>query len=132
MNRIEARVSRIERTDNLSIVAFEAQGFELRMMALGLNVPVSIGSDVVLGVKATNVALAKQLRGELSISNRLKATVESVRNGNLLSSVVLRVGETPMECITTRDAAEQMALEEGDEVVALIKASELSILEVKP
>ncbi len=129
MNRIRAVVTRIERSDNVTVVSFDADGCMMRMMGLGLNVDVAVGDPVVLGVKATNIALARAFAGEVSISNRLDAVVESLENGMLLSSVMLRAGETRLECITMRDAVREMDIEEGDEVTALIKASELSILE---
>lgn len=131
MNRIEARVTEIRRTENITIVSFDAQGTPMRMMALGLNLPMAAGTEVVLGIKATNIALAKELRGDLSISNRLETVVAAVENGALLASVTLLFGTTPMECITTVEASRAMTLKTGDRVTALIKASELSVLEIR-
>lgn len=130
MNRIRAVVTDIRRIDNVTIVSFDADGYAMRMMGLGFNVAAGVGDRVTLGIKATNIALARAFAGEISISNRLNAVIEEVHNGELLSSIMLRVGETPLECITTLDASREMGLEEGDEVTALIKASELSILDI--
>ncbi|WP_200764022.1 TOBE domain-containing protein [Nitrosophilus alvini] len=82
-----------------------------------------------LGVKATNIALAKNLDGQLSISNQLTCTIEQINNGELLSSVKLRIGSHLIESIITRESSLRMNLKTGDIVVALIKASELSIIE---
>jgi molybdopterin-binding protein len=130
VNRIEADVTAIERYDNITIVAFDAGGQPMRMMALGLTLPVEVGTHVVLGAKASHVALAKYLLGDISFSNRLKATIASVETGALLCSVMLRVGPTVMESIITRESAVKMELKPGDEVTALIKASDLSIVDV--
>ncbi len=131
MNRIPAHVTRIDQETQLTVVAFDAYGITLTMMGLGLNVAVEVGDAVVLGVKATHIALAKSLKGEISISNRLECDVEEVENGRLFSSVSLRFKETPLECITLRTSTERLTLAAGDKVSALIKASELSILEVR-
>ena len=128
MNRIEARITHIEQTDNITILSFDAQGRAMRMMALGLNLPVRNGTAVILGFKASHVALAKALNGSLSISNRLDAVIESVETGALLCSVRLRVGLTSIESIITRESAEHMGLRAGDSVTALIKASDVSIV----
>ena len=128
MNRIEATVTEIERHDNISIVSFDADGQPMRMMALGLSLPVKNGTRVILGAKASHVALSKYLIGDISISNRLEARIESVETGTLLCSVMLRVGRTVMESIITRESAEKLELRAGDEVTALIKASDLSIV----
>ncbi|UFS61850.1 TOBE domain-containing protein [Sulfurimonas sp. HSL-3221] len=130
MNRIEAYITSIERRDNITIVSFDAGGAPMRMMALGLAIPIAVGTRVILGAKASHVALAKKLEGHLSISNRLEAVIETVETGALLCSVTLRVGPARMESIITRDSAETMALHQGDSVTALIKASDLSILEI--
>lgn len=130
MNRIPAQVTRIERQDDISVVTFDAGGTEMRMMALGLNLPITEGSAVILGVKATNVALSIGPVGENSISNRLKCDISALDKGALLCSIRLRFGATPLECITTMEACKRLMLKPGEEVTALIKASELSILEV--
>ena len=130
MNRIEATVTAIEQHDNISIVSFEAEGRPMRMMALDLTLPVEVGSRVILGFKASHVALGRRLSGEISLSNRLDAVIESVETGALLGSVMLRVGPALIESIITRESAERMHLKAGDAITALIKASDLSVMEV--
>jgi len=130
MNCLKASVTEIKSVDNLTVIAFEAFGQPMRMMALGLGMPLEIGQEVVLGVKATNIALAKELKGVLSTSNVLECKIESIDDGELLSSVKLSLGDRIFESIITRDSSSRMDLKKGDEVQALIKASEVSILEV--
>ena len=129
MNRISARVTSIESVESVSIVAFEAAGQPMRMMSLELDGTLAPGAAVTLGVKASSIALAKAFEGELSISNRLEMTVESVTEGQLLCSVKLRFGEALLESIITRESAQRLHLQVGDTVTALIKASDVSILE---
>jgi len=129
MNRISAKVTAIESVDSVSIVAFEAAGQPMRMMSLELDGTLAPGAAVTLGVKASSIALAKAFEGELSISNRLEMTVESVTEGQLLCSVKLRFGEALLESIITRESAQRLHLQVGDTVTALIKASDVSILE---
>ncbi len=131
MNTLEAKVSKIESIDGVSIVSFVTLDVELRMMSLGLNTPIEVGSEVLLGVKASSIALAKNLHGILSISNQLQCRIDSLEEGSLLWSVKLLFGEFRLESIVTKSSAVKMGLKGGDEVVALIKSSELSILEVK-
>ena len=130
MNSIIATVSNIESTDNITIVTFQTSNQQLRMMSLGLNTPISIGSKVKLGAKASSIALAKGLSGMLSTSNQLKCSIESVNNGVLLSSIKLRLGNSIIESVITKESSIKMKLQKGDTILALIKASELSILEV--
>jgi molybdopterin-binding protein len=130
MNRIHASVTAITSVDNITIVSFESNGQPMRMMALELDETLEPGASVILGVKASGISLAKQVEGQLSISNRLDVTVEAVKNGALLCSVRLRFGDIPLESIITRESSQRMNLQPGDRVTALIKASELSVLEM--
>lgn len=64
----------------------------------------------------------------LSARNRLAGTVESVRTGEVMAEVVVELddGQTITSTIT-RGSAERLDLAEGDEVEAVIKASEVMV-----
>jgi molybdopterin-binding protein len=100
----------------------------MKMMALELSDALAVGSSVVLGIKASSIAIATALEGQLSISNRLESRVESLIKGKLLCSIKLRFGTTLLESVITSESAERLRLQPGDKVTALIKASELSIV----
>ena len=130
MNKIDATLSDIQSIDNLAIVTFQTKNQQMRMMSLGIDSSISIGSKVTLGVKASSIALAKDLNGLISLSNQLQCVVKSVKNGVLLSSIILTMDNFTIESIITRDSSIKMDLKSGDEVIALIKSSELSILQL--
>ena len=129
MNRIPATITAIKAHDGITVISFTAAEQPMRMMALEIDDSLKRGSKVILGVKASNIALAKNPMGLMSISNRLDATIEHINNGTLLSSVKFRLGDTLIESVITLDSSHRMNLQQGDTVVALIKSSELSILE---
>lgn len=128
MNRVEAVITAIGSQEGITIVAFEAEGQPMKMMALEISGELAVGSAVALGIKASSIAIAKALEGQLSISNRLETTVESMIKGRLLCSVKLRFGSALLESVITSESAERLQLQPGDSVTALVKASELSIL----
>ena len=130
MNKITATITDIQSVDTVNIVSFDVAGQAMRMMALELSERVGVGSKVMLGVKATNVTIAKEIRGQLSISNQLEVTIEKVDLGALLCSVKFTFKGQLWESIITRESALAMELESGDKVMALVKSSELSIVEV--
>jgi molybdopterin-binding protein len=80
--------------------------------------------------KPTSHALAKQLVGEVSYTNLIPATIREIKQGRLLSSIELDAEGYRLESIITRGSAERMQLQVGEAVTMLIKASELSIVEV--
>lgn len=130
MNQISATVTKLESFENITLVSFLAFNQPLKMMSLEMNKELQIGSIVTLGVKASSVSVAKNLESELSISNQLKTTAEDVNNGMLLTSVKLRFGDTILESIITLESSKRLDLKKNETLIALIKSSDLSILEV--
>jgi molybdopterin-binding protein len=130
MSKFIATIKKIQSIDNLNIVEFEFDGLTLKMMSLDLNDDVKIGKKVKLSVKPSNISIAKNLTGEISLSNKIVATIESLENGQLLTSVILKINDTILESIITVDSSKRMNLQIGEVVTILIKASNLSIEEV--
>ena len=130
MSQLVATIKKINSVDNLNIVEFDFNGLTLKMMSLDLNDDVKIGKKVELSVKPSNISIAKNLIGEISLSNQIVATIQSLENGQLLSSVILKINDTLLESIITVDSSKRMNLQIGEVVTILIKASNLSIEEV--
>lgn len=130
MNRLHAVVTDVVGEQNLHIISFNFQGSSLSMMGLDLPFGLHIGSSVVLGAKPSHLAIGKNIQGELSYSNQLDATIVSIENGKLLSSIILHVKDVMLQSFITCKSSQRMNLQVGDEVKLLIKASELFVLEV--
>lgn len=130
MSQLIATIKKISTVDSLNIVEFDFDGNILKMMSLDLSKEVQVGKKVKLSVKATNVSLAKNLYGEISLSNKIVAIIEDIENGKLLSSITLKINDTYIESIITVDSSIRMNLKKNDSVTILIKASNLSIEEI--
>jgi len=128
LNTIKATITDIDSVDNLNIVSFQSGRLSLKMMSLDLSSSIKIGKDVVLYAKPTAVAIAKDFSGMLSYSNRLNAVIKTIDNGKLLSSIGLMVEDELLESIITVASSKVMDLKIADEVVVLIKASDLYIM----
>ena len=64
----------------------------------------------------------------LSTRNRLPAEVTEVVKGEAAAKVSLRVGEDHMVALITRESADELGLEAGQQVMALIKATDVMIM----
>lgn len=64
---------------------------------------------------------------ELSARNQLKATVKSVKTGNVMAEVVLDVGGQEMVAAITKGSVDRLRLKPGDAVVAIVKATEVML-----
>ncbi len=127
MNQIRAFVHDIKSVENLNIVSFDANYHALTMMSLDLAKGLKKGVEVILSAKATSVAIAKNISGDLSYSNQLKVTIKAINRGKLLTLLVLEFDGLLLESIITTASHQRMELKVNDEVVALIKSSDLSI-----
>ena len=131
MSNFNAKIIDIHNEMSLNIVTFQTQNTILKMISLELGEQIKINTDVLLSCKATNVALAKELDGQLSYSNQIPMQIESMEVGKLLSSLNLRQGNLKLESIITTASLERMQLKVGESVTALIKSSDLSIMEIQ-
>jgi molybdate transport system regulatory protein len=62
-----------------------------------------------------------------SARNRLPGTVMTVKLGNVMAQVDIRVGDNHIVSVITREAAEELDLKEGDQVLAIIKSTEVMV-----
>lgn len=65
---------------------------------------------------------------QISARNRLPGTVVEVTKGEAAAKVTLQVGDNHLVALITRESAEELGLEAGKEVTALVKATDVMIL----
>lgn len=131
MSTFKAQVTNIVSHENLNIVEFSLGNDLLTMVSLELDERVKRGTTVRLSVKPTNVAIGKDLTGYLSYSNQLSATLIKIHDGQLLSELTLKLSDgTLIESIVTKASAHKLSLTLHDRLTVIIKATNLSILEV--
>jgi len=98
------------------------------MIALELDPFIVLGANVLLGVKGSNIILSKELNIQLSASNLISCVVKEVNNGKLLCWVDLIFQNITIQSLITKDSSILMDLKKDDQVLAIIKASELFIM----
>lgn len=134
MNRLTGTITAIESNDHLSLVDVISgrDTYTAMLLETPRSAPhLKVGNTVAILFKETEVSLAKDLEGQISLRNRVRGTVRQIRRGDILCEVLLdRDGQTLTSIITTR-AATRLALHIGDEVEALVKANEVSLVEVR-
>ena len=65
---------------------------------------------------------------KLSTRNRLPGTVTEVVKGEAATRVSLQVGDNHMVALITTESAEELGLEIGSQVTALVKATDVMVL----
>lgn len=64
---------------------------------------------------------------ELSARNNLRGTIKSIKLGTVMAEVVVDVSGQEVVAAITRSSVERMGLKDGDQVYAVIKATEVMI-----
>ena len=64
----------------------------------------------------------------ISARNQLKGTVTNVRLGEVMAQVVIDVGGQEVVAAITRDSVENLDISEGEQVTAVIKATEVMVM----
>ena len=67
-----------------------------------------------------------------SIRNRLPGTIEKIVSDKVVSELVIRTAAGNVTSIITTGSVQRMNLKEGDNVFAIIKATEVSIEKESP
>lgn len=131
MNKLNAIIKNIEKSGSIMLV--DASIEEFRLFALLIETTndeqwLYSGNSIKMVFKETEVALAKDLTGIISMRNRLPCTVKNIERGELISKVTLQfLCYNLMSAITTR-SLDMLRLNIGEEVEALIKANEISLM----
>ncbi len=133
MNKLRGRITGIESNDHLSLVDVEVSGdaFTATLLETPEDSPyLQVGNEVDVLFKETEVSLAKGLSGLISLRNRVNTIVKSVRGGVILSEVVLDYRGQSLSSIITTRSIKRLDIKAGDEIEAMVKANEVTLMEV--
>jgi len=133
MNRLPGIILSIESNEHLSLVDVKAG--QVTYTAMLMETPaiapyLKVGNEVEILFKETEVSLAKNLSGEISLRNIVRGTVKVIRSGDILCEVVLNCDGQMLTSIITQRAVRRLELKEGDVVDAMVKANEVSLIGV--
>ena len=132
MNRLRGRIISIQSNDHVSLVDVDVSGDIFTATLLETHEDASylrMGNVVDVLFKETEVSLAKGLSGLISLRNRVNTTVKFVRSGIILSEVVLDYRGQAISSIITTGSIRRLDIKPGDEVEALVKANEVTLME---
>jgi len=130
MNQLRGRVVGVECSGHISLVDVEIGGdvFTATVLeSVDSADYMKVGAEVSLMFKETEVSLAKNLSGLITLRNRFRVIVRSIQRGAVLSAVELDYRGHPLSSVVTTRGVERLQLAVGDEVEALVKANEMML-----
>jgi len=131
MNRLPGTIVKIQQSGAILLVDVEVDGHGFSALLIeSATRPewLQVGNTIDLVFKETEVSLAKNLSGQISMRNRMKCIVQQIERGELLSKISLKFQEYLITSAITTRSVDSLQLAIGDEVEALVKANEVSLM----
>ncbi|SEP85839.1 molybdate transport system regulatory protein [Streptomyces sp. yr375] len=130
-NQLPGTVTAVHPGEVMATVRIHLDGGQDLMAAITLEavdqLGLTAGTAVHALVKSTEVALSTGQVAGLSIRNRLPGTITGLTTGAAMASVKVSVPGGELTAVITTDAATDLGLFVGSDVIALIKATEVSL-----
>ncbi|MDO0928720.1 TOBE domain-containing protein [Streptomyces sp. TG1A-8] len=133
-NQLPGTVTAVRPGEVMATVEIRLDGGQDLVTAITLEAVEELGlvpgTAVRALVKATEVSLATSRADGLSIRNRLPGTITRLRTGEVMATAKVAVDGGELTAAVTKDAATELGLFVGSAVIALIKATEVSLATV--
>jgi molybdate transport system regulatory protein len=129
MNQIQAKVEGIKSDAFFNIVHLGVN-CEARLKLLKTELPqwLGVGDTVECHIAEAALSICKgDHNSDVSIENRIDATVKGVQKGDVLSEVRFDTQCGELKSLITTDAYERMEIENGEHVVLLLKAVDIKL-----
>ena len=130
MNELPGKINQIQASGNLCVLSILINTQEIQAIFLENpthNKQIKVGSDVQVLFKETEVIIAQAEDLKISLSNQLRCIVSTIQIGELLTRVQLTLEEHTINSLIISSHIENLNLQIGDQVFALIKSNEIMI-----
>jgi molybdate transport system regulatory protein len=130
MNRLPGTIATIEAAGGIALVDVNVGARRYTALLVSTATEAARwcpGVRVTLLFQETEVSLAKNLSGQISMRNRLPGTIVAVERGRLLTKVMLDVDGYTVGAVVTTRSCDNLQLAVGDVVEGLVKANEMSL-----
>ena len=131
MNKLSGVITQIQHSGAIILVDMDVDGHGFSALLIeSVNQPdwLLTGNAVDLVFKETEVSLAKDLSGMISMRNRMKCRVIDLDRGALLSKVTMQFQNYQVVSAITSRSVDSLQIKIGDEVEALVKSNEVSLM----
>ncbi|WP_327181913.1 TOBE domain-containing protein [Streptomyces sp. NBC_01334] len=130
-NQLPGTVTAVRPGEVMATVKIRLDGGQDLTAAITLEavtqLALAAGTAVRALVKSTEVSLATGRVDGLSIRNQLPGTITGLVTGGVMASVKVSMDGGELTAVITKEAATDLGLFVGSDVIALIKATEVSL-----
>lgn len=126
MNAIKAKVENIINSDEL--YQLNLSSLVGKLLFVTLNIDSKIGDEISAGFRPSSVAISKSYNDDLSYSNQIPVAIESINFGEILTTIKGVNNGVVLTSIITTNSAKKLSLKLGENVLFLIKATDIFIV----
>jgi len=131
MNTLPGIIKKIQQSGAIQLIdlTVDDQAFSAMLLDSATNQQwLKVDAKVTIIFKETEVSLAKDLSGKISMRNQIRCTIQNIERGKLMSNVHLKFGNYSIASAITTRSVDALELQSNDIVTALIKSNEISII----
>ncbi|BBO18348.1 molybdenum-binding protein [Candidatus Brocadia pituitae] len=114
--QIHAHVQILWKEIPLSVVITRASCEDMHLL---------VGDTISVLVKGTDIMIAKAFTGMLSARNMARGMIRQIIQGDVLSKIFVESQGDMLHAIITNASLKEMNIKEGDDVIAIVKSTEL-------
>lgn len=132
MNILKGEITSIKTNGSLSQVTILIKDVFFTTIVIETSSTASylrLGNPIKVIFKETEVVIGKKTTDAISIQNRTIGEILEIEKGELLSKLILDTTVGRLIAIITSDALEQLQLQAGKKVTAMIKTTEIMLSE---
>ncbi|HED36774.1 MAG TPA: tobe domain protein [Ignavibacteria bacterium] len=130
MNVLIGKIVKVNSNDYMSIIEMSANNELLKTIVIETpsTAPfLKTGNRIKIMFKETEVSIAKDFSGGISLQNKIKCNIKEIKKGKLLSYILLDFNGIEISSVITSSAVDQLKLKINNTVTALIKTNEIII-----
>jgi molybdopterin-binding protein len=134
MNKLTGTITQIQQSGAIMLIDVDVNGHGFSALLIesanSLNW-IYEGNTVNVVFKETEVSLAKDFSGKMSMRNQMNCKILHIGKGELLSKIKLQFKQHTITSVITTRSANALQLSVNDEVDALVKANEVSLMTIE-
>ena len=130
MNIFKGKITFIKVSGSLSLVEVDVDGILFKSIIIETPDTAAWlvnGNEINVIFKETEVVIGKGLQHTVSMQNKIPGEIFEIDNGALLSKITMATTVGKIVAIITYNAVQQMQLEVGETITAMIKTNEIML-----
>ena len=130
-NQLNVEISEVRTGAVNSLIAGKIAGGEVLKATVTVDseksLDLKVGKQAIFLFKASSVIGSKNNHIKLSATNQIKGVVSEIKDGAVNAEVIIDANGSKISAVITKESVNGMALKVGDDVTAIIKATQIIV-----